>query len=170
MIQIKWGRSNSSTYARAICSYKGVQQLFAEAKYRPFVYSRSKTSVIFVLHTWIMNINVLLLVFSESWKRHMFDIMQARLWACDLSTPSFGSHFNPILTRGGGNRLCLPYTGVHFKFWKQPQVRPWWFCKWSRLRTTPSYGQMGRALATIFFIFQTISGQLSLRFWSITHP
>ena len=66
MIQIKWGRSNSSTYARAICSYKGVQQLFAEAKYRPFVYSRSKTSVIFVLHTWIMNINVLLLVFSES--------------------------------------------------------------------------------------------------------
>ena len=30
--------------------------------------------------------------------------MQARLWACgrgDMSTPSFGSHPNPISTRGG---------------------------------------------------------------------
>ena len=36
MIQIKWGRSKSNTYARAICSYEGVQRLFAEAKYRPF--------------------------------------------------------------------------------------------------------------------------------------
>ena len=50
-------------------------------------------------------------------------ISQARLWACgrgDMSTPSFGSHLNPILTRGG--RLCPPYTGVHTKFWK-PQAR-----------------------------------------------
>ena len=42
---------------------------------------------------------------------------QARLWACgrgDASTPSFGSHLNPISTRGG--RLCPPYTGVHTKF------------------------------------------------------
>ena len=42
---------------------------------------------------------------------------QARLWACgrgDVSTPSFGSHPNPISTRGG--RLCPPYTGVHTKF------------------------------------------------------
>ena len=48
---------------------------------------------------------------------------QARLWPCgrgDLSTPSFGSHLNPISTRGG--RLCPPYTGVHTKFWK-PQAR-----------------------------------------------
>ena len=44
-------------------------------------------------------------------------ITQARLWACgrgDVSTPSFGSHPNPISTRGG--RLCPPYTGVHTKF------------------------------------------------------
>ena len=42
---------------------------------------------------------------------------QACLWACgrgDVSTPSFGSHLNPIPTRGG--RLCSPYTGVHTKF------------------------------------------------------
>ena len=38
----------------------------------------------------------------------------------DVSTPSFGSHFNPISTRG--SRLCPPYTGVHTKFWK-PQAR-----------------------------------------------
>ena len=46
-----------------------------------------------------------------------FSSDQARLWACgcgDVSTPSFGSHFNPISTRGG--RLCPPYTGVHTKF------------------------------------------------------
>ena len=30
--------------------------------------------------------------------------------AKDWSLPSFGSHLNPISTRGG--RLCLPYTGV----------------------------------------------------------
>ena len=61
-------------------------------------------------------------------KIHYPDILmllstQARLWACgrgDVSTPSFGSHLNPISTRGG--RLCPPYTGVHTKFWK-PQAR-----------------------------------------------
>ena len=37
-----------------------------------------------------------------------------------VSTPSFGSHLNPISTREG--RLCPPYTGVHTKFWK-PQAR-----------------------------------------------
>jgi hypothetical protein len=31
--------------------------------------------------------------------------------AKDWSLPSFGSHLNPISTRGGG-RLCPPYTGV----------------------------------------------------------
>ena len=41
--------------------------------------------------------------------------------AKDWSLPSFGSHLNPISTRGGG-RLCPPYTGVHTKFWK-PQAR-----------------------------------------------
>jgi hypothetical protein len=30
--------------------------------------------------------------------------------AKDWSLPSFGSHLNPISTRGG--RLCPPYTGV----------------------------------------------------------
>ena len=43
--------------------------------------------------------------------------LQARLWACgqgDMSTPSFGSHLNPISTRGG--RLCQPYISVHTKF------------------------------------------------------
>ena len=43
--------------------------------------------------------------------------LQARLSACgrgDVSTPSFGSHPNPISTMGG--RLCPPYTGVHTKF------------------------------------------------------
>ena len=50
----------------------------------------------------------------------MLDIVlavQARLWACgrgDVSTPSFGSHLNRILSRAG--RLCPPYTGVHTKF------------------------------------------------------
>ena len=47
---------------------------------------------------------------------------QAHLWACgrrDVSTPSFGSHLNPISTRVG--RLCKPYTDVHTKFWK-PQA------------------------------------------------
>ena len=51
------------------------------------------------------------------------DQTQARLWACgrgDMSTPSFGSHLNPIST--GGGRFCPPYTGVHTKFWK-PQAR-----------------------------------------------
>ena len=49
---------------------------------------------------------------------------QARLWACgrgDVSSPSFGSHPNPISTRGVGGRLCPPYTGVYTKFWK-PQA------------------------------------------------
>ena len=32
--------------------------------------------------------------------------------AKDWSLPSFGSHLNPISTRGEGGRLCLPYTGV----------------------------------------------------------
>ena len=44
---------------------------------------------------------------------------QARLWACghgNVSTPSFGSHLNPILTRGGG-RLCPPYM-----YWCPHQV------------------------------------------------
>ena len=48
---------------------------------------------------------------------------QASLWACgrgEMSTPSFGSHLNPISTKGG--KLCPPYTGVHTKFWK-PQAR-----------------------------------------------
>ena len=56
-------------------------------------------------------------------KRFFYTSSQARLWACgrgDVSKPSFGSHLNPISTRGG--RLCPPYTGVHTKFWK-PQVR-----------------------------------------------
>ena len=35
----------------------------------------------------------------------------------DVSTPSFGSHPNPIsIRRGGRGRLCPPYTGVHTKF------------------------------------------------------
>ena len=49
---------------------------------------------------------------------------QARRWASgrgDVSSPSFGSHSNPISTRGGGGRLCPPYTGVYTKFWK-PQA------------------------------------------------
>ena len=49
--------------------------------------------------------------------------LQVRLWACgrgDVSTPSFGSHLNPISSKGV--RLCPPYTGVHTKFWK-PQAR-----------------------------------------------
>ena len=59
------------------------------------------------------------------WKsaKYILINVQARLWACgrgDVSTPSFGSHLNPISTKGG--RLCLPYTGVHTKFWK-PQAR-----------------------------------------------
>ena len=36
---------------------------------------------------------------------HIITATQARLWACgfgDVSTLSFGSHLNPILTRGGG--------------------------------------------------------------------
>ena len=35
-------------------------------------------------------------------------LKQARLWACgrgDVSTPSFGSHPNPISTRGGGGQI-----------------------------------------------------------------
>ena len=46
-----------------------------------------------------------------------------RLWACgrgDVTTTSFGSHPNPISTRG--SRSCPPYTCVHTKFWK-PQAR-----------------------------------------------
>ena len=46
---------------------------------------------------------------------------QARLWTCgrgDVSTPCFGSHLNPISTRGV--ILCPPYTNVHTKF---PQAR-----------------------------------------------
>ena len=45
------------------------------------------------------------------------ETIQARLWTCgrvDMSTPSFGSHLNPISTRG--DRLCPPNTGVHTKF------------------------------------------------------
>ena len=59
--------------------------------------------------------NCCLVVLVNTW--------QARLWACgrgDVSTPSFGSHLNPISTRGG--RSCPPYTGVHTKFW-EPQAR-----------------------------------------------
>ena len=44
---------------------------------------------------------------------HCIFIKQARLWACgrgDLSTPSFGSHLNPIPYRGGEDRSCPPYT------------------------------------------------------------
>ena len=41
---------------------------------------------------------------------------QARLWACgrgDMSTPSFGSHINPISTRGGGQIMPTPYWCPH---------------------------------------------------------
>ena len=54
--------------------------------------------------------------------KHM---VQAHLWACghgDMSTPSFGSHLNPISTKG---RLYPLYTGVHTKF-RKPQARLWW--------------------------------------------
>ena len=55
--------------------------------------------------------------------------LEVRLWACgrgDVSAPSFGSHLNPISTRGG--RFCPPYTGVHTKFWK-PQARLMFLCQ-----------------------------------------
>ena len=42
--------------------------------------------------------------------------MQARLWACgqgDVSTPSFGSHPNPISTRGGGQIMPTLYWCPH---------------------------------------------------------
>ena len=46
--------------------------------------------------------------------------MQGRLWTCgrgDVSTPSFGSHPNPISTRGAGYaHPILQYTGVNAKF------------------------------------------------------
>ena len=41
-------------------------------------------------------------------KISFFNLMQARLWACgrgDMSTPSFGSHHNPISTRGDGGQI-----------------------------------------------------------------
>ena len=50
-------------------------------------------------------------------QRAKLEYIQARLWTCgrgEVSTPSFGSHLNPISTREG--RLCPPYTGVHTKF------------------------------------------------------
>ena len=46
-------------------------------------------------------------------------------WACGrgaVSTPRFGSHFNPIPTRGKGGRLWPPNTDVPTKFLK-PQAR-----------------------------------------------
>ena len=41
---------------------------------------------------------------------HQFRAATAAKDAKDWSLPSFGSHLNPISTRGG--RLCPPYTGV----------------------------------------------------------
>ena len=50
---------------------------------------------------------------NKKWNENIFEVVfelfdsyflrQARLWACgrgDMSTPSFGSHINPISTRG----------------------------------------------------------------------
>ena len=37
--------------------------------------------------------------------------------ARDVSTPSFGSHLNPIPTKGG-SRLCPPYNDDPTKIWK----------------------------------------------------
>ena len=49
---------------------------------------------------------------------HIITATQARLWACgcgDVSTPSFGSHLNPISTRGA-DYAHPSYIGVHTKF------------------------------------------------------
>ena len=54
---------------------------------------------------------------NMKWAWSVLNLAQARLWTCgrgDMSTPSFGSHLNPISSKGV--RLCLPYTGVHTKF------------------------------------------------------
>ena len=43
---------------------------------------------------------------------------QARLWACgrgDVSTPSFGSHLNPILTRGADYALPILVSTPSFE-------------------------------------------------------
>ena len=65
---------------------------------------------LFEVHLWICDLRAV-------GKSENPGVPQARLWAWgrgDMSTPSFGSHLNPISTMGG--RLCSPYTGVHTKF------------------------------------------------------
>ena len=52
------------------------------------------------------------IVHKKSQNMSMLLITQARLWACgrgDVSTPSFGSHLNPISTRGGGADYWCPH-------------------------------------------------------------
>ena len=82
----------------------------------------STTSQVFAL---LYKAYLCCLKFQQNLNPQVWYIGQARLWACgrgDVSTPSYGSHLNPISTRGEGGRLCPTYTGVHNKFWK-PQAR-----------------------------------------------
>ena len=45
--------------------------------------------------------------------------------------PSFGSHLNPIPTRGG--RLCPLYNDVPTKFWKPQAWRLFFFSVWDKV-------------------------------------
>ena len=56
--------------------------------------------------------------------------------AKDWSLPSFGSHLNPISTRGG--RLCPPYTGV---------------LGWLKFAVAALHVQWGRDVPIYIFIF-----------------
>ena len=70
---------------------------------------------------------------------------QTRLWACgcgDVSTPSFGSHFHPITTKGGQIIPTLYWCPI--KFWKP------------RARLIETIGQeMCDFVETVFLLYQT---------------